>query len=145
MTYFLHFFLTIPGILKKTNCHFVSKLFSVTNETMIEERRKVARAAAGSTDEQHFSRKPDDPSCRQPTSWRVLATRGMCARTECCIRLFPTRLSRHISTTGQQAAEKQNKGRAKLQVAFIHKRRENAKTWGVLFSEKRILLVKLAN
>ena len=44
----------------KTNCHFVSKLYLETNESMTEEeRRNVGMTAdgdpkAGSADEQHF-------------------------------------------------------------------------------------------
>ena len=45
--------------IRKTNCHFASKLYLETNETMTEEWRNVGMTAdgdpkAGSADEQHF-------------------------------------------------------------------------------------------
>ena len=45
--------------IRKTNCHFVSKLYLEANETMTEEQRNVGMTAdgdpkAGSADEQHF-------------------------------------------------------------------------------------------
>ena len=106
--------------IRKTNCHFVSKLYLETNESMTEEeRRNVGMTAggglkAGSTDEQHFSENPTIHPGQQPTSWRVLATLGVWARTECCIPLFLTRLSPTYQLgTGGSVKTKQERMRGK--------------------------------
>ena len=59
--------------IRKTNCHFVSKLYLEANETMTEEEKcwddsRWWPEGEGSGDEQHFSENPTIHRGQQPAS-----------------------------------------------------------------------------